>query len=61
MRWTADDEPEPCHRCGTSEGVKERFVVTNPFPCLAGTQPKATGYMTWGCDPCWDVFNNPTR
>lgn len=54
-RWNPDG-PEPCHRCGTIEGVAERFVVTNPTPCLAGVQRKVTGYITYGCDSCWAEF-----
>lgn len=45
-----------CHRCRTAVGVRPRFVVDNATPCLAGVQPKVTGYQTWGCDACWDAF-----
>ncbi len=55
-KWTPEGEPEPCHRCGTLEGVEEKFVVTNWAPALAGVQPKATGYFTYGCPPCLAEF-----
>ena len=57
-KWLPDDEQEPCHACGTLDGVQERFVVTNPTPCLAGVMPKAVGYLTWGCDPCWTAYRD---
>lgn len=55
-RWAPEGQPEPCHRCGTFAGVEQRFMVTNPMPCLSGSQPKVTGYFTWGCHDCWSLF-----
>lgn len=48
-----------CHRCGQGVPVVEvaqRFVVTNPLPCVAGVNPKVTGYLTHGCDACLTEF-----
>jgi hypothetical protein len=50
---------EPCHRCanlGVARPGRRRFVVTNPTPGLAGTTRKVTGYVTYGCDPCWGWY-----
>lgn len=55
-KWTPEGEPEPCHRCKTLEGVKERFIVTNTRPVIAGSTLKLLGYTTWGCDSCWEEF-----
>lgn len=48
-----------CHRCGhggPDVDVTQRFVVDNWTPCLAGAQPKATGYFTHACGSCADEF-----
>lgn len=55
-KWTGEDEPEPCHRCGSFIDVKKFFVITNGTTCLSGMQLKVSGYPSWGCEPCRAEF-----
>lgn len=57
-KWLPVDSPEPCHRCGSFEDVREQYVVVNAMPCLAGSQRKVTVYRTWACERCWEEFRD---
>lgn len=61
-KYTPEGEPEPCHRCGEfKDDVVKRLVVTSFPAALSGSTPKATGYISWGCDDCWVEFNEMRR
>jgi hypothetical protein len=58
--FSGDDGAE--HPCHGSAYTCRKPATTRFMPkklatySLAGVQPKLTGYTTWACDICWEVY-----